>query len=199
MQFDASLVERALGVLAERLLVNDSPKTRLVICGGSALIVAQLVSRVTADVDVVALVDSQGSLISPSPFPEYLLVAAKEVAAVIGNLDENWLNNGPSLDSGGLYQMGLPEGLLSRSQRREYGPRLVAFFIGRLDQIHLKVFGSADRGGVHVDDLMALQPTEGEIHLAARWCLKHDPSAGFREILISMLKQLGYGNAAARL
>lgn len=185
-------------MLGERLRLKDIPSVRLVACGGSALIAMGLVSRTTDDVDVVALVDAHQQLISPAPFPEYLEESIKEVA-ILMNLSEDWMNYDPSRDSGGLFQNGLPEGLLARAHRKDYGSHLITYFIDRIDQIHFKVFASADRLGVHVDDLVALNPSNQEMENAARWCMTHDPSEGFRMILISMYEQLGYSDVAERL
>ncbi|MCD4846679.1 MAG: hypothetical protein K8R76_00640 [Candidatus Aegiribacteria sp.] len=180
--------------------MKDKPPVRLVVCGGSALIAMGLVSRTTDDVDVVALVDSMERLISPTPFPIYLEKAIREVAIVL-KLPEHWLNSDPSSDSGGLFQTGLPVGLLSRAHRRDYGSHLTVYFIDRTDQIFFKVYAAidGDRGSIHVDDLAALEPSSKEMESAARWCMEHDPSEGFRVILISMFEQLGYGDVAERL
>lgn len=185
-------------MLGERLRLKDTPSVRLVACGGSALIAMGLVFRTTDDVDVVALVDAHQQLISPAPFPEYLEESIKEVA-ILMNLSEDWMNYDPSRDSGGLFQNGLPEGLLARAHRKDYGSHLITYFIDRIDQIHFKVFASADRLGVHVDDLVSLNPSNQEMENAARWCMTHDPSEGFRMILISMYEQLGYSDVAERL
>ncbi|MBP1611315.1 MAG: hypothetical protein H6Q04_3550 [Acidobacteria bacterium] len=66
--------------------------------------------------DVLALMNSSGDLISPDPLPSYLLNTAKEVARDLG-LAADWLNNGPSRDAGGLFQLGLPEGELETAAR----------------------------------------------------------------------------------
>lgn len=96
------------------------------VCGGAVLIVCGLVTRLTTrDVDVVALRNETG-LITPDPFPMDL----KQEAEVVGaNLDlpEYWINNGPSREPGGLFQVGLPDGIESRLQRRDYGERLAVF------------------------------------------------------------------------
>lgn len=188
----------ALRTLDERLSFKQSSPIRLVICGGSALIALDLVSRTTSDVDVVALVNSDGALLSPVPFPKKLSEAIHEVA-VLHQLPEHWLNNDPSSDEGGLFQDGLPEGLFDRAHRFEFGTHLSVYFIDRFDQIHLKVYAAADSMGVHVSDLMALEPSPDELEQAARWCMKHDTSDEFRNILRSMFEQLGYENVAARL
>ena len=198
MELNNSNLEAVLSMLGERLRLKDAPSVRLVVCGGSALITMGFVSRITDDVDVVALVDAHQQLISPAPFPEYLEESIREVA-ILMNLPEHWLNYDPSSDSGGLFQTGLPEGLLARAHRKDYGSHLIAYFIDRIDQIHFKVFAAADSLGVHVDDLVSLDPSHQEMENAARWCMTHDPSKGFRMILISMYEQLGYGDVAERL
>ena len=108
-----SELETALESLAIRLSQNDTGPFELVVCGGSALILTGMVPRNTKDVDVVSLIEN-GTQASPDPLPEDLLTACREVARDL-NLMENWLNNGPSQDPGGLFQFGLPEGLQDRS------------------------------------------------------------------------------------
>jgi hypothetical protein len=128
-----------------------------------------------------------------------LLNAAKEVARDLG-LADNWLNNGPSRDAGGLFQLGLPEGIVSRLHARIYGERLAVHFIGRLDQIHFKLYAAVDSGeGTHLDDLISLKPDDFEMETAARWAMTHDVSSGFRTILKEMLRQIGYESVANRI
>src|SRR5213592_3552571 len=90
-------LEAALKLLAGRLDLADTEPVRLVVCGGSALIAMGLIERATQDVDVIALMEPDRSLRSPSPLPDFLLRAAGEVARDLG-LAENWMNNGPSRD-----------------------------------------------------------------------------------------------------
>ncbi len=192
-------LERALRLLAARLELGQADPIRIVVCGGSALIAHGLVSRATRDVDVLALADSEGRLQSPAPLPGSLTKAVKEVARDLG-LEENWLNNGPSRDEGGLFQLGLPDGIEDRLDRHEYGPRLTVYFIGRFDQVHFKLYAAADRrDGTHLDDLLSLKPSAVELEAAARWAMTHDVSIGFKEILKDMLRQIGYESVAARI
>jgi len=115
-------------------------------------------------------------------------------------LAADWLNNGPSRDAGGIFQLGLPEGIASRLHSRSYGDRLTIHFIGRLDQIHLKLYAAVDSGeGTHLDDLLSLKPDDAELETAARWAMTHDVSPGFRMILKDMLRQLGYETVADRI
>jgi len=185
----------ALRLLDGRLMRAGAPSVHLVVCGGAAMIATGLLGRTTRDVDIVALLEDGQRLAAPVPLPPHLIEAADEVAEVL-NLPKDWLNNGPSRDGGGLFQMGLPEGLQARLHRREYGGHLTVHFVDRLDQIHFKLYAAVDRGGYHVADLEALKPTPAELTAAARWALTHDVSEEFRQLLKQMLEVLGYGNAA---
>lgn len=196
---DKVLVERAFLLLGQRLELEGAGPFHIAVCGGASLIVTSLVSRTTRDVDVVALLDVHGQLLSPDPLPEELLEAAAWVADDLA-LPADWLNNGPSRGIGGLFQMGLPEGFGHRLQRRDYGPSLSVHFVGRLDQVFFKVYAAVDQGpGRHAADLTALRPTDAEIEAAAHWAMTHDVSDGFRMVLRQMITSLGYSDVAERL
>jgi len=192
-------IDQALSLLAGRLDLAQTDPVRLVICGGSALIAMSLRQRTTRDMDVVALLSAAQEPISPDPLPDFLLRAADQVARDLG-LFEGWLNNGPSRGEGGLFQMGLPEGFVGRLTEKEYGPRLAVYFIGRIDQIHFKLYAAADqRDGTHLNDLKALHPTAAELEAAARWAMTHDVSEGFKMVLKELLTQLGHESVAERI
>lgn len=196
---DDKLLYKALSLLGEYLNRWETEPYRLVICGGAALIARSLVYRTTQDVDIVALLGEGDKLISPDPLPEELVAAAKIVKNTL-ELKDNWLNNEPSREPGGIFQLGFPEGLAARLTQMDFGPKLTAYFLDRYDQIHLKLFASVDSGpGGHVKDLLKLNPKEEELEAAATWAISHDSSPGFRMMLISMLKQLGFRNVAERI
>jgi hypothetical protein len=196
---DDKLLYKALSFLGEYLNRWETEPYRLVICGGAALIACSLVDRTTQDVDIVALLGEGCKLISPDPLPEELLAAAKIVKNTL-ELKDNWLNNGPSREPGGIFQLGFPEGLAARLTRMDFGPKLTAYFLDRYDQIHLKLYASVDSGpGGHVEDLLKLNPKEEELEAAANWAITHDPSPGFRMMLISMLEKLGFRNVAEKI
>lgn len=193
-------IESALELLGQRLAASAHELVGLVVCGGSGLILTGLVARqATKDVDVVALLAEGGRLSSPDPLPNVLLREARVVARDL-DLPDDWLNNGPSRDPGGLFQLGLPEGFETRLSRKDYGQCLSVYFAGRIDQICFKVYAAVDQGaGRHVEDLMDMRPTEEEMRKAAKWAMTHDPSEGFRNVLVSMLEKLGYAGTASEL
>jgi hypothetical protein len=111
------------------------------------------------------------------------------------NLPETWINVGPTA----IVRLGLPFNLEQRLTKKRYSSALYVYFISRLDQIHFKLYASADRGGHHIDDLMALNPKTEELERAARWSMTPDVSIGFRLILKDLLKKLGYPNVSERI
>ena len=63
--------------------------------------------------------------------------------------------------------------------------------------MHLKLYAAADDapGGRHLQDLRALGPTRDELLAAARWAMTHDPSDGFRSMLVGVLATLEIDDA----
>jgi hypothetical protein len=198
-QLTSDSLERAFKLLSGRLDLMQTEPVRLVLCGGSALIATGLRQRTTNDADVVAMLSSTGELVNPDPLPPFLLQASAQVARDLG-LKQNWLNNEPSRNEGGLFQMGLPLGFAGRLTEQIFGPRLAIYFIGRLDQIYFKLYAAADqRDDTHIADLRALQPTVAELSDAARWAMTHDVSDGFRMALTDLLQQMGYESVAKNI
>ena len=193
---DNEKLDQALALLAGRLDLAQTEPLRLVVCGGSALIATGLRRRTTRDMDIVALLNAAHEPVSPDPLPDFLLTAAEQVARDLG-LFEGWINNSPSRGEGGLFQMGLPEGFVGRLTKKTYGLRLEIYFVGRLDQIHFKLYAAADqRDGTHLNDLKALHPAGAEVEAAARWAMTHDVSEGFKMVLKELLTELGYEDVA---
>lgn len=191
--------DEALKLLNGRLALDGAPRYNLVVCGGTALNATGLISRTTKDVDIVALMDDSKVLLDPAPLPQPLVDAALIVAGDLG-LPNDWLNNGPSSDDGGLFRLGLPEGIAKRLVWKTYGENLRVGFIHRFDQINFKLYAAVDlRGGHHADDLHMLAPTETELLEAARWAKTHDPSDGFLQSLKWFLEEFGYGHLVPRI
>jgi len=199
MFHDQKDVETILSALGEQFEEIASKPIELLVCGGSALNFLGLVQRATKDVDVLAYVNrntaGEVSFISADPLNEKLIIASKKVARDF-NLSENWLNAGPA----SATDLGLPDGILKRVKTRQYGQRLTIHFMGRYDQIHFKLYAAVDQGaGKHFDDLLALNPTPGELEQAARWSMTHDVSEGYRQVLKDLLNHMGYSDVAKRL
>lgn len=191
--FDLLKLHEALNLLHEQLLLLDAPAIELVVCGGSALIATGLVLRTTRDVDIVALIEAN-ELKDSEPLPGYLIQAAKNVGRILG-LPAGWLNNGPAAQ----FCLGLPDGLQQRLLSETIGAKLTVHYISRRDQIFFKTFASADRGGYHVSDLRALNPSENELVEAAKWCMAQDVSPEFQIVLKAMFQQLGWQNVSDRI
>jgi hypothetical protein len=178
----AAATDRLLSALSEQLSLTGH-EYDLIVIGGSALLALGLVSRSTQDVDLVALTGSAG-LKEALPLPKPLADARARVARDFG-LPEDWLNSEAAAD---MLRLGLPEGFTERLTCHEYGPFLTVRYASRFDQIHFKLHATVDRGGgKHFSDLRALEPRKAELLAAARWTRTHDPSDGFRGLLIEVL------------
>lgn len=154
--------------------------------GGGSLLLLGLIKRPTRDLDLVAIMEG-GRLRRADPMPPALKAAIADVARLKG-IDPHWMNAAPS----NLVDLGLPDGLMRRAERRVYGG-LTLHLATRIDQIAFKLYAAVDQGpdSKHVDDLRLLAPTKPEFLDAARWTRTHDPSSGFREILLQVLAHFG--------
>jgi hypothetical protein len=189
-RFDQAAMHRLLAALGEQLALR-SARFELVVIGGSALLALGLITRPTRDVDVVAMLEG-GNLLQPRPMPDALTAARDRVGRDFG-LPAEWLNSAPA----DLLDFGLPEGFVERLERRDYGEALTVHFASRFDQIHFKLYALVDQGpGKHEADLRALEPTADELFAAGRWAQTHDPSEGFRSLLVETLSHLGVDGGA---
>ena len=181
---DVNALNEALGAVGD-LLEERGEHIEVVAIGGGGLILLGLIERSTIDLDLVGvLVD--GRLTKASSLPKPLADAASDVARVM-NLVPTWINAGPAA----MLDLGLPEGFLTRTTRREFGG-LVVHLASRFDQICFKLYAAADDSprGKHFADLKQLVPTRDEVAEAAAWTITHDPSPGFRTILDQVVEAL---------
>lgn len=181
---NTSEIEQYLAKLAEIYEALGGRPLTITICGGAALMILGLVDRTTKDID----------LVEPHRLPAEFDEAARVVAREYG-LPGNWINQGPKQ----LAEMGLPPQFHERAVVRKYGKKLEVRLTSRRDQIFFKMYAAVDRGGYHADDLKKLKPTDAELADAARWCMTHDVSAVFKDVLTDMLEKLGYGEVAHTL
>lgn len=184
MDINSRLLDEALATLGE-VLDARGLTYKIVAVGGSALMLLGLVDRPTRDLDALALVEND-KYVPADPLPVPLEEAITRVGRALG-LSDDWLNPGPTE----LLRFGLPAGFEQRVQRRYYGG-LTLLVAGRLDQICFKLYAAVDQGAgsKHAADLRRLEPTRGELLSAARWSRTHDPSDGYRQELVAMLKVL---------
>lgn len=116
---------------------------------------------------------------------------------VSGNhVASDWVNLGPE----SLLDLGLPDGFLGRLERRDYGG-LVAWLADRFDMVCFKLYAAVDQGprSRHLQDLRELRPDLDELLAAGRWTMTHDPSPGYRSLLVDTLHRLGVEDAGGRL
>jgi hypothetical protein len=188
-------------MLAKLLERRSLASYRLIVCGGSALLVAGVQRETTKDVDILASLGFDNAIEELPELPEDLHKAVKDVAGEL-DVDDHWLNTGPSsIINTHLPNFGLPEGFIERLTRKEYGPKLTIYYIGRLDQIFFKLYATVDKCTLtyHLTDLHALKPTESELIAAAEWSMQQDPSIGYKQTLIEMLEKTGYEQIAVKL
>jgi len=182
---------RALGGLLEA----RGHHYEVVLIGGGNLILRGLVTRpTTKDLDLLGEWTADG--IKPMrPMPEPLRIAIVDVARAYG-LASDWVNLGPE----SLLDLGLPDAFLERLERRDYGG-LVTWHAGRFDMVCFKLYAAAGQGprSRHLQDLRELRPDRGELLTAAGWSVTHDPSPGYRSLLVDTLRQLGVEDADACL
>lgn len=184
-QLDDSNLAAALEALG-LILQRRGSAFDLAVIGGSGLLLLEIVSRTTKDLDIVGLVEGS-RVVKVDRLPAELESAAHAVGAQF-DLPEDWINAGPSA----LIDFGLPAGFLARCTRMRFGG-LSLSVAGRFDQIHFKVYAAVDQGprSKHAQDLEALAPSHAELLAAARWCRTHDPSSGFGHMLVQFLATFG--------
>lgn len=156
---------KALSALGE-LLAAEGTEARLVIVGGAALTLLGIIRRATNDVDVIAVALPSGALAPPEPFPPALARAVRTVARDL-NLPPDWMNG----VVGGQWQTGLPPRLAERLEWRRFSGLWVGL-PARADLIALKLYAAADQAGPdsrHMQDLVALHPSDEELAAAAVW------------------------------
>jgi len=187
-------LETALRALGE-LLEARGLHYQVVLIGGGNLILRGLVTRYTTkDLDLLGAWTADG--VKPMrPMPEPLRIAVVDVARTYG-LANDWVNLGPE----SLLDLGLPDGFVERLERHDYGG-LVTWLADRFDMVCFKLYAAVDQGprSRHLQDLRELRPDRGELLTAARWSITHDPSSGYRSLLVETLRRLAMEDADASL
>ena len=192
MELHLQNLEKALQLLGKLLAIHKREPFWLVICGGSALLARQIISRSTHDVDVLALRDLEGGVDLAYPLPEALKQSARQVAEEL-DLEPNWLNSAASLHFPDLRL--LPASLWQELDTRVYSDFLKVSFVTRNGQILLKLYAALNRAQARdFDDLSALSPDSTETANALRWLLTKLPVLTHRDQLPALLTHLGHGH-----
>ena len=190
-------LDRVLAAVGD-LLEARGEQVGIVVVGGASLNLLGLLERTTSDVDVIAQVHvseeaDERTLAPAEPIPQPLLDAIRKVARDF-NLPADWMNT----VIGAQWDFGLPPGLTEDLTWKRYGGKrhggkryggkryggLLVGLAGRRTLIALKLFAGVDQGpeSVHVQDLIALHPTESELAAAARWVQSQDSAPAFKEM-----------------
>ena len=173
---------RTLGAI----LQDRGTPFELLIVGGGDLLLLGLIDRATADVDVIGVKDGSHYQ-QATELPEPLLNAAADVSDTLG-IPAKWINSGPA----SLMEFGLPLGLggAYRSPHvwRARDPPDVLFRSDLLQALR----GHRPRTRRQaLPRSGAVGPTKQELLTAAAWARSHDPSEGFRTMLIGCLDRFG--------
>lgn len=188
---EASLIT-AFELLDDFLTEGKSAPVWLVVGGGSALLAQRLSTRQTKDVDVMALREWEGNVVSAYPLPERVKNAAAKVAKEL-RLDPDWLNGAASLH--GFDLSLLHSWFWQELDTREYGRNLKISFIGRKGLILLKLSAALDRDQRRdIEDLACLKPTRAEVEELLRWLLLHIHETSTHPKLPSLLHELGHAD-----
>jgi hypothetical protein len=182
-------IEEALGAAGD-LLRAAGDEVAIVVLGGATMNLLGIVRRSTNDVDVIARAfrDEEGvlRLSKAEPFPDSLRAAIRTVARDL-DLPPNWMN----AEVGAQWDHGLPPWILEDITWRTYG-NLHVGLVGRRTLVALKLFAAVDTGprSVHVQDLLALAPTESELNESRRSVARQDANEGFPSLIEQMIEHV---------
>ncbi len=168
----------------DRFLADAGLEFEGVVIGGAALNLLGVIARPTRDCDVLY----------PS-LPPKIAEAAHRFAARIrsdgGQLQDDWLNNGPA-----SLAAQLTPGWQQRLQPLFSGTALRLESLGRDDLLRSKLFALCDRG-IDLGDCVAMAPTADELRSLAPWLeaqdLNPDWPAHVRETLADLGRRLNHG------
>lgn len=192
MELSQQNLEKALRLLGNLLATRKEAGFWLVVCGGSALLAQEIISRSTEDVDILAMRDWEGGVNRAFPIPEALKKAAAEVANEL-RLGGNWLNSAASLHFPDLHL--LPASFWQELETREYSRYLKISFVTRSGQIQLKTYAALNRAKPRdLDELRTLAPTSAGTEAAVRWVLAHFPVLSHRDKLPDLVTHLGHAH-----
>jgi len=131
----------------------------LIVCGGGALLILDIIDRQTRDIDVIA--------------PE-LDPILNEIAIEVGKefgLESGWLNNGPA-----SLSRDLEVGWRDRVQLIFEGSHLKIHSLSNRDLLASKLFAYCDRDEDDLSDILKMSPSVAEVESLKSWVLERDGS-----------------------
>jgi hypothetical protein len=186
----------AFELLDDFLTAGKSAPVWLVVGGGSALLILRLGFRHTVDVDVMALREWEGNIVSAYPLPDAVKHAVGKVAEEL-RLDQNWLNGAAALH--GLDFSSLPPWFWQETETRGYGQSLKISFIGRKGLILLKLSAALDRDQRRdMEDLACLNASRDETEELLHWVLRNIHETSTHPKIPTLLQQLGHADLIPR-
>lgn len=186
----------AFELLDDFLTAGKSAPVWLIVGGGSALLIQRLSSRQTKDVDVMALHEWEGNIVSAYPLPDAVKQAAAKVAEEL-RLDLDWLNGAASLH--GIDLSLLPSWFWQELGTREYGQSLKISFIVRKGLILLKLSAALDRDQRRdMEDLASLNATRAEVEELLRWVLRNIHESSTHPKLPTLLQELNHADLISK-
>ncbi len=196
-ELNGNTLDESLGLLGELLEVENTEPIHLLVVGGAALLKANIVTRATRDIDVLASREiPEGDIAPMLRLPEPVRAAAEQVGAELG-LKSGWLNTATALFSIDLESY--PPDVWPNLDEKDYGSRLKVSFLGRKGLIYFKFYAAIDperaRRKADREDLVQLAPTREEAINAVGWLKKNGLVAGPRvEELNQVLTLIGHAD-----
>lgn len=142
----------------DKELENRKAVRDLIVCGGTALLVLDVIDRETRDIDVVC--------------PEVDLELRSAAVAVAKKLllPHDWINDGPKSLANDLLV-----GWKERVELIFQGKALTLYALGRVDLLATKVYAFCDREDDY-QDVLKLKPTSDELEKVHPWVIERDAS-----------------------
>ncbi len=142
------------------------------IIGGAALLILNISTRQTKDVDCI-----------DPKIAEEIINAANEFADKFKDLkiEKNWFNNDPI-----SIKKQLPKGWRNRLQPIYQGQNLWFDTLGRQDLLITKLYAYCDRTDPDYADLLKLKPTKEELFESLTWVKTFDQNSSWPDHVYSI-------------
>ena len=140
------------------ILFDLKESRHLVVCGGTALLILDIIQRETRDIDIIV------------PEVDPILRNVANAVAKKLSLPQDWINDGPK-----TLADELTTGWRERVQRLYQGKALTIDALGRIDLLATKMYAFCDRED-DFQDVINLRPTQSELKQIYPWVMDRDAS-----------------------